>query len=808
MDNLKIKICVLYVVLLSTTLFAQSSNQGIVTGTIIGKTTNKPIEFASVGLFSATDSMLVTGTMTDADGKFFINKIADGNYYVQFNRIGFSNGKSAAFVINSQFTKKDLGKLLVTETTIPADNIVVTAEKPILNSTIDRKVYNIEQDIMSKSGSTSDLLQNIPSVTVDIDGNVSLRGSENVLILINGRASPLMGKNRAAVLQQMPASSIERIEVITNPSAKYKPEGTSGIINIVMKKNVLAGLNGSVSVNGGLNSRYNGNVSLNYNPGKLNIYGNIGYRKDSRNRRSLNDRRYYNLNGQVDRYLNDDGKSHSRPLSQIVALGLDYALTDRDHLGLSGNYFYREDKQKESSRFISKSNDLSVISDYIRSGNGYEREYENEATVYYDHAFAKEDHKLHIEYAISDRPEKENSHYVDVFYIPAQGPEYDNARNRQSETQNQLTIEYSNPLSENSVFEAGYEMELAKRDINNYADYYDSTSQLFLTDTTKTYQFKYDESVHAFYATFEHSFGKFSMLGGVRYEYVRNKPFLVTLDSTINNHYSSLYPSLHLGYELGKNSELQLNYSKRTNRPEGEDLNPFPEYHDPLNVEAGNPKLKPEYIHSIEFGWQLKSEYLTITPSIYYRYKYNGFTSVTEPLRDSILITTTKNLANDRSSGLELIINGALSSFLEIDISTNAFYNTIDASNIGFSKNKSVISWSGAFNMSLKLTSTTMLQSNSYYRSSRLAPQGKYLASFVSNFGAKQDLFNDKMSIVLTVSDIFKTRIQKMQLRTDWLTEDTKWSRDSRLLYLGVAYHFGKSTKKNEKKSFEYDNNQ
>ena len=379
--------------------------------------------------------------------------------------------------------------------------------------------------------------------------------------------------------------------------------------------------------------------------------------------------------------------------------------------------------------------------------------------------------------------------------------------NNQGERQNQLSVEYADPLSENSTLEAGYELEINNRDINNLVDYYDTTSQLFVVDTTKTNHYKYDESIHALYTTLEHSFGKFGILAGLRYEYDSNKPFLVTLDSTINNHYSSLYPSLHLSYKLGNNSELQISYSKRVNRPEGEDLNPFPEYWDPLNVRAGNPKLKPEYIHSVELGWQLRKDKVTITPSIYYRYEYNGFTSVTEPFRDSILITTMENLANDQSSGVELIVNGMPRDYLDIDLSTNIFYNTIDASNIGFSNNKSDVSWSGSFNINVKVTSSTTVQSNSYYRSSRLTPQGEYLSNFVTNLGARQDLIDDRISVIATVSDLFNTRARKVQLRTDWLDEDTRWSRDSRRVFLGATYHFGKPAKKNEKKSFEYDNN-
>jgi outer membrane receptor protein involved in Fe transport len=366
-------------------------------------------------------------------------------------------------------------------------------------------------------------------------------------------------------------------------------------------------------------------------------------------------------------------------------------------------------------------------------------------------------------------------------------------------------IEYSNPLSENSTFEAGFSHEQNKQDIKNNADYFDTTSQSFVIDLGKTNHFLYNDAIDAFYATFEHSFGKIGFLGGLRYEYAQNKSHLITGDSTYKNNYSNIYPTCHLGYKLGENSELQLNYSKRTNRPEGEDLNPFPEYRDPLNIDAGNPKLLPEYIHSIELGWQIRKEQLSVTPSIYYRYRYNGFTSVTEPLRDSILLTTMRNLSSDQSEGVELIVNGSIGNYLDADLSANAFYNTIDASNIGFGKKKSTTSWSGTFNINYKLRPTTILQTNSYFRSTRLTPQGKYLANFVVNFGMRQDLFRDKFSLTFTISDIFNSRIQKTQTRTTWLTSDTRNGRDARIAYLGIMYHFGEANKKNAKKPLEYE---
>jgi outer membrane receptor protein involved in Fe transport len=301
---------------------------------------------------------------------------------------------------------------------------------------------------------------------------------------------------------------------------------------------------------------------------------------------------------------------------------------------------------------------------------------------------------------------------------------------------------------------------------------------------------------------------KFSFLGGLRFEYVQNKANLVTTDSSFREDYSSFYPSLHLAYQLSEISELQLNYSRRTNRPEGEDLNPFPEYRDPLNIRVGNPHLLPEYIHSVEFGWQWRNENLSIIPSVYYRYRYNGFTSVTEVVHDSILMTTEANLSNDQSAGLEVIVNGSIGKHINADISASVFRSTIDASNIGFSKDKSIISSTGNFNISLEFRPNTVLQMNSNYRSSRLTPQGRYLPSFVMNIGGRHNLVDEKLSVVVTISDILKTRSQRIELRTPGLNQDAKATRDARVFYAGLSYHFGTSPKKNKEKPIEFDNGQ
>ncbi len=800
--------CILFgiIVLFPVVLFCQSRSVGMLSGLVTSESNNQPLEFVNVVLFDRVDSALVSGAVTDKKGKFEIGSIPFGEYYLKYSLLGYKESRSAPFTIDSRHEEISLGTVSLIETPLALDEVAVTSSRITLNTSIDRKVYNVESDIMSKTGSASELLQNIPSIQVDIDGNVSLRGSTNVLILLNGKPSPLLGSNRAEVLEQMPANSIEKIEVITNPSAKYKPDGTSGIINIVLKKAVNTGLNGNVSGNVGNNRRYNAAVNFTYNPGTFDVFGSYGIRQDDRNSFTTDTREQRDSASTPPSSYKEDLKSFSRPLSHLVTLGLEYSPDKINSAGISGNYRYRSFTRNETSSKIIRDSISTVVDDYDRVRLDYEYQNEGGMNAYFQHNFSGKDHKLRIEFNIDDSPEQEDNHYTNIYRTPVQVNELDNTLIKQNDSKTQIAIDYTNPISEHTSLEAGYAGEINKGDFDYFGEFYDTPQQQFVKDIQKTNHFIFDETIHAVYATYENSSGPFSYLGGVRAEEALLKSNLVTRDSIILNNYFNIYPTLHLAYKFSDAAELQLNYSRRVNRPESEDLNPFPEYRDPRNIRSGNPRLKPEYIHSIEFGYQWQNDKITVVPSIFYRNKYNGFASVTEAINDSTLLTTKTNLSSDQSAGFEVVISGSSGNFFSTNLSANAFYEQIDASNLGFSNNKSTITWSGNASCNLNFASATMIQVNSNYRSSRLTPQGEYRPSFVLNLGIRQDLFNEKISAILTASDILKTLDRKTDVNTYWMHQYVVNTRDSRIFYFGLTYHFGEPAKKSKEKPLQYDN--
>jgi len=788
---------------MSLSLFCQPKN-GTITGRVLDKSTQLPVELVNVSLFSEKDSAVKT-EVTDKSGNYFFKDIGQGSYRLRFSYTGVVITETKRFSISPGQSAIELG---VTEINLAKAlaEVVVTGKKSILRTSIDRKVYEVSQDLMSKSGSASDILKTIPHVHVEIEGNVSLRGSGEVMILINGRPSPLMGRNRAEVLQQFPANTIERIEVITNPSSRFRPDGTSGIINIVLKKNTIKGFTGTIIGNAGNRERYNGSISLNYKKGHFNSFLTYSIRQDERNRYNELDRVYFDTAGKISGYYRENGRSKARPLSHLWRGGMDYSVDSLNTIGIAASYLpsglTRNDLLQRT--YTDMNNLLTGQSD--RTRNAPATEYEKDVTMYWQHNFKKEDQELRVEATASSQAEDEKNYYNNRYYYPSRRALPDNNWVNQVEKNQQVTIDYVNPVAEDSKWELGYAGSFIQQDIDFYVEDYDTLQNKFIPNRLRSNRFLYDESVHAGYATYQHRVNAFSFSLGLRAEQADTKVNLLTLDSVIRNRYFQVYPTIHVALELEK-GELQLNYSRRVNRPDGDEMNPFPEYIDPLNLRAGNPRLLPEYIHSVELGYQLKGKQFSFVPSIYYRYKYNAFTTVTKRFNDTVLLTTRENLSNDRSAGIELILSANPGKFFSSNLSANIFYNTIQADNLGILQKKSIVSFSTNFNSSFTFSPTTQLQVNCNYRSARQTAQGKFFPTFVVNAGARQDLFKKKLAITLTVSDLLKTLRQKVALNTAFLQQTAVTTRDARILYLGLSYRFGGVAKKPAAEKMQFDNN-
>ena len=781
-------------------LFAQSS--GIIIGKVIDVNT-APLEFVTLTLVNVNDQKLVKNQVTDSKGNFKIEGVADGSYFIKASFIGFTEFKTSVFIIDAAHKRIVIDHIKLDGGIKNLAEVEIVAKKAMYTNSIDRKVYDVTQDIMAKSGSASEVLANVPLVQVDIDGNVSLRNS-SAMILINGKVSPLMGKNAAAALQQLPANSIERIEVITNPSAKYKPDGSGGIINIVLKKNVKRGLNGTITGNIGNGERYNGNAIINYNPTKINVFGSYSFKQDYRLRTSTNLRTQSDISNGATLFYTDKAIQNSRPFSKTATFGLDFTPTEKTSFGFSGNYYIRNIKKHDlTTKLVSSV--AATTQDYDRKRENFEEEKNLDGSFYVEHSFKKEDHKIRLEFDISHSPEVEDNHYSNVYRFPLINTQLDNTLIKQIADEKHAAISYENPINEHSKLEAGYDGQYNREDLDFYGEKFNTVSNIFEIDINRTNRFIYNENIHALYTTYALEGAKLSAMFGLRGEYSDITSKLITTNSTIPNSYFKLYPSLHLTYKLDEKNEMQLNYSRRVNRPEADELNPFAEYADPTNIRVGNPYLRPEIIHSIELGYKWGNEKFSVLPGVYYRYTYNRFTAITTPLDNNVLITKQENLSSDQAIGADLVFTARPTDQLNINFIPNAFYNKIDAVNLGYATKKSTITWSANLNASYAIPWGTAIQLNSNYRSARLTPQGKYLPSFVMNIGARQEVLKKKGSIYVTVSDVFKTQRQVAELKSIGLVQDIKQLSNSRIVYIGMSYSFGKIKKK---KDLQFDNAQ
>ena len=714
--------------------------------------------------------------------------------------MGYRESISEVFTLSKKNLSYDAGTILLRESSVKLNEVTVTSQKEMFNSAIDRKVYNVQKDIVSATGTVSDLLQNIPSIQVDVDGNVTLRGSSNMQILIDGKTSPLMASSSADILQQIPASSVDKIEVITNPSAKYKPDGTAGIINIVLKKDSNNGLNGSLGANAGNSSRYNARANVNYKSGDLNLFGSYNIRRDTRYMYTSDNRREIDSSTNMLMNYDQSGTGFNTPLSHFVVTGFDYTLGRADKTGLSANFRSRKYTSNDFS-LINIIEGGAVSSNYNRNRIDYDQTTEGGLTGFYQHNFNDEDNTLRIEFHGASGFDQEDNRYTNIYHAPQVKTTRDNTLIRNMERTGEISAEYHYKASDNMTFEAGYNGTFSRHDFPFSGEYYDTVSQSFVIDTDVTNHYMYRQSIHAIYGTLETEVDNLGILGGLRFEKAYITSDLISQNLVIPNDYFKVYPTVHLAYKLSEVTQLQLNYSLRANRPESDDMNPFPEYRDPRNLRAGNPKLKPEYIHSVEFGYQIQNDNLTIVPSVYFRQRYNAFTSVAKMLNDTTILNTRENLNSDRSGGLELVLAGNIGNIGTTNVSVSGFYQEIDASNLGYAAKKSNTSWSGSLNCTINLTKTLAFQLNSNYRSSRLTPQGENLPTYVVNLALRQELLEGKLTLTGTVSNLFNSFKRENEVNTDILYQHTINRRDSRIIMFGAAYNFGKTGKRSKDKT-------
>ena len=689
------------------------------------------------------------------------------------------------------------------------DQVQVTAGRETQLNSIDKKVYNVGNDLQASSGSAADVLQNIPSIEVDLDGNVSLRGDANVQILIDGKSSALLsGSSRADVLTQMPADSIERIEVITNPSARYKPDGSGGIINIVLKKNRGPGYSGSMRASVGNRRRYglaaDGRLRLG---NQLTLSGTYFLRQDDRPRSSTDQRTYIDPTTGLPASTQSRVSEESRPFFQLGKVGAELKASPEDTIEEVLDFTYRT-FDRHSIEHDTIENNLGVTTtDYQRYRYDPENEGDVESDTSYTHDFVGNDRTLTADLDVEHYAETERNHYANTYGVPVAPATDEFIRVSTNEPSSELKVDYVDKTSKAYQLELGIDGSDDRNNEDNLDLVEDPTTGLLVSNPQVTNRFYTDQSVAALYATYRRIWGHFGAQLGGRFEATELKTDQITAGIVAMQRYANLYPSLHLSYDVGASGQFQLNYSHRVNRPEGEALNPYPRYQDPFNLSAGNPFLKPEQTHSVEAGYQYKDGDSTYLATLFYRATSDSFTQVSQYVSSTTLLTTQENLGRSDSGGLEFAATTAPIKKLNLNASGDVYFNQIDASNLGYGTRASTVSWSGKLSADYALSKSALFQLNANYFGKRLTPQGYREPTFVANVGFKYKLADHRTSVVVTTSDLFNSFKNERILDTPGLHDDFISRRSSRTIYLGIVHRFGSASKAEPKEdALQYDN--
>jgi len=801
-----------------TTIFqlhAQNLVNGKLTGKVVDIQNNETVPFATAVLINRKTKATVKVAQTDADGLLIMSDVPAGVFTFKISYVGYQTmvRDSVAITKNQRLINLGTIKMKAAKGNVLSE-VTITGQKSPIQLGIDKKVFSVDQSLVSEGGSAGDLLQNVPSVQTDVDGNVSLRGSTGVKVLIDGKPSLIAGGNIAQVLASIPASSIETVEVITNPSAKYDAEGQSGIINIVLKKNTKLGFNGNVALTAGNRDNYNGNMSLSFQNKKINIYGNYGYRYGSRIGGGYNNIQYLT---RKDSLAFADQLSHwkSTDKNHNVKAGLDYYLTDKDILSFSGGFNSRDNDRTEFLDINKYRQGRAPLefSKRVNTTNGSGHSYD--LNLDYSHKF-KPNQELTFDFGYSNGTNDNFQLYNTAVYnlngIPViKNPELLNNTNDGTNKNYNIQLDYTMPLGKLGKIETGYRSQIRFSDASTTAKRFDYNSGAYADNLPLSNDFDSKDEVHALYLNYQNQFKNFGYQIGLRAEdallnttsggYDQSGQF-ATAPAHIA--YKRLYPSIYLTQKFSGEQQVQLSYTRRVNRPRPWDTNPFIDYSDPLNWRKGNPNLLPEDVHSFELGYSKFWSKVTLISSAYMRQTNDLIQRVRSiPDADGVITTTPQNLTKDLSSGLEFIAKADVLKAWNFTGNVNIYHSKIDAVPAYDIKGNSGFSWNANLTNNFVLPHSITLQVRADYNSSEVMAQGTRKAMYGIDGGAKYDFKNKKASLSLNVRDIFNTRKWAMVTQDTNSIIDFQRYQQGPMGNLTFSYRFGKTSFMKKSKKME-----
>lgn len=749
-----------------------------ISGTIFDPDNNS-LPYAAVAAYNSADSSMAKGVATDIDGKFSI-PLQPGNYYIKISFLSFQEK-----LINVQLTKegKELGDIVLQADGTVMEELVVEAERSTVELKLDKRVFNVGKDLSRSGANASEVLDNVPSVSVDVEGNVSLRGSQNVRILIDGKPSGLVGSTTDA-LRQLQGSMIEKVEVITNPSARYDAEGEVGIINIVLKKEKREGFNGSFEVNAGYPSNYGGSYNLNYRRSKFNLFSSVGvnYRRNPGG-----GTQYQTFDNGDTSYVYETIREQERGgLSGNARLGADIFLNDKNILTLSGLYKYSNGINTADLIYkdYDSNGNLTGITD--RHDEEEETEADREANLSYRKTFKKKDQlfTFDVKYIESDDTEiADQTEKSDTSEIPL----ITRSSNTEDERNWLFQTDYVHPFAKEGKIETGLKATLRLIE-NDFSVEQQDESDVWVPVTNFNNHLIYTENIYAAYLMAGNKTGKFSYQGGVRAEYSDITTELTETNEVNPRNYLNFFPSAHLSYELPKNNTLQASYSRRLSRPRFRHLLPFYGYSDSRSIFRGNPNLNPEYTNSYELGHLKYWEKGSLLSSVYYRHR----TGVIERIRiaDSTGFAQTipVNLSVQHAIGLEFNFSWDIAKWWKLNGNTNFYRAVTNGEYEGQKLNSEAFSSVSKLNTKFEILKTYNLQLSFNYNAPERTTQGLRKSMYSLDFGISRDILKGNGTLTLSGRDMFNTRRRRFTAETEDLYTEIDFQWRSRQMTLSFVY--------------------
>lgn len=751
----------------------------------------------AVGVRSKADGKLVAGTYGGEDGSFRIQGLRPGTYYLRVSGIGFQPANTPEFTITPAAPIADAGSIKLQRVSVTLQAVQVTGEKPTMVVEPDRNTYKAK-DVAPAASNASDVLQATPSVEVDGDGKVSLRGNENVAIQINGRPTPIKGTQLAAYLKQIPANIVERIEVVPNPSAKYDPEGMAGIINIVLKANADLGLSGGVNTGFATPSRFNTGVNAGYQQGALTLFGTYGYNADDRGISGINDRLRFDPTGSPMSYTNQDIDGRNNNGGHNFTGNIDYKLTDKDVVSNSLSLNRRHGNDANLGGYIELDANQAFLDRYVIDRNAKSRGLVVDNSLSWKHTIEPRKHELSTEVRFNRTRDEDNT----LLWREPQnadgtssGPSIEGEVDATNALTRQLTaqVDYTRPLTAKTKLETGLKEtdRWLDREFNVFKD---ALGNGTWTPSNLSNTFQFDEKVHAGYGVLSQSVGKFDLQAGLRAERA-SRNFDLAGAQAIPYDYTSLFPSGVIMYKPSEQSQIKVSYSRRIRRPGTQELNPFPVFFDQQNVFIGNPRLNPEYTDAFEFGLSKSGQLGTIQLSPFYRHTTDVIrvdlnTADTVDNREVTTISF-KNLDKSDSWGTDLNGNLRLGPKLNAFGGFNIFKLVTDGgSQSALSSN--AITWSYRLNATTQLNPTVILQANYFYRAPVKIEKGRFSAMQMTTLTLRKKLDGDNMSVAVRFQDPFNTMKFRIKAGDDNLEQITARRFGVRATYFTFQWNYGK----------------